>query len=737
MKNLSKANGARFFVASLPQQNLCAFITFMSVCFAALTVSAQDLSTFQQVTTVTNGEGFPTFAPGNTNHWISFGNLSKQVVTAASAGTNTASTNAVYAQFSGLSTNLTPATILMALPSGVPQPILALNADVFLGQTNGSAVMEWPDLSGNGNNFFANAANNFFVNNMFPSVCSSGSTLGNSPFGFICTNFFQQYPTANTNAFTLLLVVMNDPSDHNPSAASFASRIATAGNISVSDGFAVQSYALANSVVGGGFAALGPNGNSWAMDDLQNKYHVIVFNFSGSTYNMAEDGIFTVNSSVTGTSIAQNPYLLATNNLVLFGPPTHGGNTPWIGWMAACYAWTNNFSSQQVAQLGRAFAKQYDEQNRLLLLDGDSLIQSMHAWDNGSESGLTLTAISADLLPQWDVVCSAVGGRDSLENLTNILSYIDCRRNSSGPNIVATDFGALNDVLFVNAPNGISMTTSQAATQLPLTETNVLNQCAMLHSNNWKVIAMGQMSEFAETNGFKAAFNTWISNNWQGFADGFWNVGNTVLGTNGACTNGVTFYTDHLHPNYAGTAIQATNLFQTLISLPNPSNTFTGVFVGDGTQVSNVNASSLSGFPLSSFVTNNYAPAFNVNSNLSVAGITVLNSNLNLTGVAILKTNLNASGNAYALSVIVTNGIGSLATNWVPWSTTGITNTLSVDLQLFLWSDPDTQTYFTNPITHFGFFMGNLGSHQDFILQPGDEILSPGTGFTMFTNRAF
>lgn len=464
-------------------------------------------------------------------------------------------------------TNLTGLS-LMNLPIGAPAPILALTGTEFLSETNGTPVMEWPDISGNGNNLYANAVNNYFANTAFPSVWSSGSSSGNSPFGLICTNFFQAYPYANTNSFTLLLVVMNDPSDYSPSAANFDARIATAGKISALDGFQIQSYALGGSEIGGGFAALqsGGSGLAWAMGDRQNKFHVLLFNFNGTNFNFWEDGIETVNGNVTGSYIQPTTFLEATNNLVLFGPSTHAGNVPWIGWMAACYAWTNNFTQQQLSQLSRAFAKNFDEQNRLLILDGDSLVQAMHAWDNGSESGLTLTAIAADLLPQWDVICTAVGGRDSLECLTNIESYLPFRRNSSGPNIIVSDGGVPNDVLYINAPNGTSMTTAQAVTQLPLSESNVIYQVEAAHSNNWRYIPMSLPSGFYETNAFKASYNAWLSNNWSGFADGFWNVANTVLGTNGACTNGVTFYSDHLHPNYAGVAIQATNLQQTIIS---------------------------------------------------------------------------------------------------------------------------------------------------------------------------
>lgn len=468
-------------------------------------------------------------------------------------------------------TNLTGLS-LMNLPIGAPVPILALTGTEFLGNTNGTPVMKWPDISGNGNNFYAMGTNDYFENNSFPSVWSSGTYAGVAPpGGMVCTNFFRQYPTANTNNFTLMLITMNDPSAYNPSAGNFGAILFGAGNTAAIDDLQGYGYALAGSLpLGGGFFVTSGNGlqneNAWAMVDRQNKYHIYVINFSTPYLSIYQDGICTFNGAVAGPNyIGAISYLGATNNLVLFNRATTG-IVPWIGWMAACYAWTNTFSQQQVATLSRSFAKQYDEQNRLLLLDGDSFVQANHGWDNGSESGLSLTAIAADLLPQWDVICSAVGGRDSLENLTNLQSYAYARRNSSGPNVVATDCGVVNDILYVNAPNGTSMTTSQAATQLPLSESNVIYQCQLLHSNNWRVVVMSLPSGFWETNGFKTSYNAWLSNSWEGFADGCWNIANTALGTNGACTNGVTFYSDHLHPNYAGIEIQATNLWQEIIS---------------------------------------------------------------------------------------------------------------------------------------------------------------------------
>lgn len=447
------------------------------------------------------------------------------------------------------------------LPIGTPMPILWLTAETFADETNLTPVIIWPDASGNGNNFYACGANDYFIDNGYPSIWSSGTINGASPWGLVCTNFFKNYPSLNTTAFTILFVVQNDPSDYNASANNFAAILGAAGinSSGTADGLQFSSYALDNSVIGGAVTMFSHGATTWAICDARQKYHAILFNWNGQYLNAWEDGLPTMQGSIAWTDFSSVSYLGATNNFYLFNQaPT--GVYPWIGWMAECLVWSNNLTAQQCQNIDRAFAKKYDENNRMLVLDGDSIMQSNHAWDNGSETGQTIDRLVANLLPQWDVVCAAVGGRDSLGVLTNQIVWQYAKRNSAGPNIVVSDLGAVNDVLYGNAPNGVSMTAAQASAQLPLTETNAINFCAIAHTNGFKVLMTTLVSGFWETNGFKTNYNNWLRAN-SNFCDGIVDWGATALGTNGAYANTTIFYSDQLHPNWLGAQMQASNIF--------------------------------------------------------------------------------------------------------------------------------------------------------------------------------
>lgn len=464
---------------------------------------------------------------------------------------------------------VTPATLAGSLanllPYNMPPPITWLSASSFLGNSNNYPPATWPDISGQGNTFYATGVNEYYVHDTFDSLYSPSTINGASPWGFVNTNYFQRYPALNTN-FTMMIVLKNAPAIYaNPGGAY---HIASAGinGTSILDGFALWGYRIGTSF-GGAVSMQTHSANTWAVIDGMNKYTTLLFRFDGVYDSCWQDGFSVMQNSVQGTYTGTETILGATNNLYLFNQAITGAY-PYPGSIAEVLIWTNALNNAQLSTISAFYAKKYGRSNQTVILDGDSWMQGNVDWDNGSMTGKTLTYDVAQQLPLWDVYCTAVGGRTSAGTLTNELIWINSYRDS-GTRVVVSDCGVVNDIIYAQAPNAVSMTVPQAAAQLPLTEANVLAQCSIAHSNHYAFIPTTMISGFWETNGFKTNYNTWLRANLTNF-DGIndW-AAIPVLGADGAYTSSTYFYEAPagLHANWLGATYQATNIANVVASV--------------------------------------------------------------------------------------------------------------------------------------------------------------------------
>jgi lysophospholipase L1-like esterase len=169
----------------------------------------------------------------------------------------------------------------------------------------------------------------------------------------------------------------------------------------------------------------------------------------------------------------------------------------------------------------------------------------------------------------------AVSGETVATMTTNAPSTIDPLVSSAYRNNIAVLFGGTNDIYFDADSDDTASTTIS----------RVVAYCQARQAAGWQVVVTTLLprDDFPGTSTLPAtqathfearrqAFNTYIRNNWQSFANALADVGNDPnMGQAGDETN-ATLFTDGVHPTAAGAAIVAGYMQAAILSLtpPNP-----------------------------------------------------------------------------------------------------------------------------------------------------------------------
>jgi len=490
------------------------------------------------------------------------------------------------------------------LPPVNALPVLWLTGNSLTTNAAGAYVSTWYDSSGNGNNAVATGNNQIYQSDVFPSLTSTAGLNGPAPWAMCVTNFFKNYPMLNTGG-VISVVFRNNTYNTNADPI-----LLGAGIGGINDPFQVQAYRPDSKVGGGVTLCPIPDGSklAWAVSDGTLKYTCVSWRYDGTYIDVWQDGQCVLRNEIQGTYTGSANSLGATNSLYVFNVAS-SGNYPAPNNIADVKIYTNVLNDSQMNVLSQFDARNYGKLNREIAVAGDSVFQGVI----GAGLPTTFPRAIASQVQQFDVVVHAVGGRNSSNEVQNIPTWAGQRRNQSGVSIAIDDFGLINDG-FVSQGNFVPLTVAQANTQLPISESNVITACAMLHSNGW-VIGMGTLlSYYGETNGWVTNVNTWITGPGATNYD-FFMPFNAVAGlsTNGAFSNSLWFADAPLglHPSglfgqpYMSTqAVQAITAYLGIPFQSQTFGTFKGSFFGNGGGITNL-ASSSTNLTLGSSVTGN------------------------------------------------------------------------------------------------------------------------------------
>ena len=312
----------------------------------------------------------------------------------------------------------------------------------------------------------------------------------------------------------------------------------------------------------------------------------------------------------------------------------------------------------------------------------------------------------------WNIETPQGYGYTSANNLsmlrTNIFPLLNA---SAAPNIFR----------LMGVGNDYNLTTA---------ETNFILECNLIHSNNCLAYVCTYPSYATETNAGSItwAFNAWLTNNWQGFADALNNqTVNTNWGVAGAFTNNPSYFDtppDNEHLSGQAYVQMATNDAAIIVSLAQRGS---GPPTGNGSGLTNLPATQLTGtvpysaLPLYSITNSSSVNVTNLSGFTAQGSATFTGNGANLT---------NIPANALPPSVVQTN---QYRTQRFYWGYNGAQQTFSASTNY--WPIISTSTSTANNFGNFLNFGIPNGIYTNLMMIYQGQNLGSGTnlqaGFTL------
>ena len=223
-----------------------------------------------------------------------------------------------------------------------------------------------------------------------------------------------------------------------------------------------------------------------------------------------------------------------TGTFYLGGSPCPG-TPPWEGYLGDVLFYSDSkkvYTDAQAASLNEMLTAKYLP-GVPFVIDGASIEVGA-----GTILHSNIAQIASPLLPQYNIVTTAVGGCGSRTMYNNMLNWVKTKKPAGGVVFLGSDV-VLNDMKWTGVP-------------LSTSESYITNYAATVRKNGWKFILGGAASaDWWETNSVDTRSNliVWERANWQKFADGFADFSlDPLVGPNGSCSNLVAYPDgDHLH----------------------------------------------------------------------------------------------------------------------------------------------------------------------------------------------
>jgi hypothetical protein len=434
------------------------------------------------------------------------------------------------------------------LPQSIPGLRMWWSPQAFVGYTNYEAIPNfWPDQTGfvlsNGAGLAAtyrknvlngNAGIYFNGNPIFACAnAATASMLTNCMFAIVCRDMLQQ----NSN---IVMMCFDAGNTGNPGffVNSFIARgpapnSAAAGTMSVDITNTVIATPVINGhnsidILVGRFSLAGPN-----------ELNVKIWHNGYPAYDstLEAGGVGGQNIPISGGDGMQG-------TLYLGGKP-NPGSFSWIGYLGDVLFFTNPtnaYTDDQATSLNEMLLEKY--------LPGPAFVIDGASLETGAGTILysNFAQLASPLLPQYNLVTTAVGGCGSGAQYTNMLSWINTKTAAGGYVFLGSDV-VLNDTKWFGLP-------------LSTSESFITNYAAAVHASGRKFILGGAASaNWWETNNpafTRSNLIVWERANWQSFADGFADYSvDALVGTNDSCYN-LTIYPDGDHVHYGSLAYVST-----------------------------------------------------------------------------------------------------------------------------------------------------------------------------------
>ena len=426
------------------------------------------------------------------------------------------------------------------------------SARSLAGYTNGQAVTQFTDLSGQGNHFaganlsYVGQVGNgeggiYFGQQFYPVSCmASNSTI-------LASN-----PGINTNC-TIVIVYQSDQRNINQPSAQ-------GGQIFNSSPRGTAGFGiLDNDATGTGLDLLYATNQTWNLSkNYDGKPVVLTIRFQNNTLETWMNGVPQMISSIGprpgGLGLAGNLYLGDFHNTSWY---------TWNGSISELMIFTNALSTPQIHAANAYFTQAMGVHAMDTVFLGDSITTGIQ-----TTNGALWKDFILGTFPQFESQNCNLAGLTSGQIFTNVQQHVGVWRTRPGYHI-AHVYTGVND----NA-NGIAVS---------VTETNLLNLNTMLKTNGFSLAVGTLMSQLAaDTNGYRSALNTWITANSNQFAVVIPYHAITALGTNGACSNAVYFVSDYTHPTAAAYNLTSNTLASGLQYVVSQLNGVTPLVNGGG-----------------------------------------------------------------------------------------------------------------------------------------------------------
>ena len=429
-----------------------------------------------------------------------------------------ASTNFVIAATANVVTNGSGAA--RAAQLGIPLPAAWLDAGQVTGGTN---VLLWPDLSGNGNNFYVCTNAGYMGNGGYsPSLNSTVMNglpgVGQANFAMLTNNTV--FATATTN-FTVLMVYRDTLQSHSGGNATVLFGVNGTGIL----GFTPYDYQA------------GPSDNSGASSEWQigGSYQAIYdrgnmgVEISGVRGGEPDGGttIFANGAAVLKASLYANTAASIKGGASLFGflPFLSYLNGDWLG---EVLIYTNTLTDAEMNNVNSYLRHKYGLFDKVVVLDGASVMAGVAAAPNSNTVNVVASA-----MPGYEVVNLARSGHTTAQFLDNFTHVAGGIKFPGGTTVVLDDIG-INELITTGNTNvAFGIMTNYATQYAAFCASNRFN---LLIGNQWSTY-LGEV----QYPGYKKMCNTWISNNWQAIgAQGMVNwYGEPHIGPDGSYTNGL------------------------------------------------------------------------------------------------------------------------------------------------------------------------------------------------------
>jgi hypothetical protein len=414
---------------------------------------------------------------------------------------------------------------------------------------NGATLTAWNDSSGNGNTIaFGGGGITWSENGIGgrPGIFFNASTSVGTNDGF-----FSRY-SLNTS-ITLFLCFNDYGAATIPQwGGSGAPYIFCAGTPADFNGWFI-SPAVGGPPGNVGYMS-GTNGYQayWGIT-LRRDPQVLCVRYDGVSFKVYRNGIKesdpNIQNSLGGGNAPQPNGIGAAGNFIL-GQLGNIAENAWNGIYGRIIVYPTALSASQVNQVNSFLMNYYGIGQNEILLEGDSITLA----DEGGNFS-NLEAYVSEAFPWFQVANVAQLGRTTIGDVTNAYNWAPFNSEGNGVHIAA----------FMERVND-----DNASDSIAITETNYLNWASIARSNGWQTIACTIPSyQEGDNNGTRTNLNTYLRTNWFGL--GFNAICDyaavPTIGTNGACSNSVVFFSDKTHPLSNGYQYFSNSLVNTIQSL--------------------------------------------------------------------------------------------------------------------------------------------------------------------------